>query len=280
MKQSKASVSKESKLSVRKQCKLLEVNRSSVYYKPRGESIENLNIMRIMDEHYMEYPAEGVLRVQDHLLTLDLVVNEKRVRRLLRLMGIMAIFPKRNLSKLGLAKYIKPYLLRNLAIDHPNHVWMIDITYIPMLKGFMYLTAIIDVYSRFIVAWDVYNTLEAENCLNVLKKAIAKYGKPEIINSDQGSQFTCPLWVDYLESADKPENKIQISMDGRGRAKDNIYIERFWRTVKYDYVYLRPAENGTELYGGLRAFIDRYNHKRHQGLGRKKPADLYQRIAC
>ena len=280
MKQSKASVSKESKLSVRKQCKLLEVNRSSVYYKPRGESIENLNIMRIMDEHYMEYPAEGVLRVQDHLLTLDLVVNEKRVRRLLRLMGIMAIFPKRNLSKLGLAKYIKPYLLRNLAIDHPNHVWMIDITYIPMLKGFMYLTAIIDVYSRFIVAWDVYNTLEAENCLNVLKKAIAKYGKPEIINSDQGSQFTCPLWVDYLESADKPENKIQISMDGRGRAKDNIYIERFWRTVKYDYVYLRPAENGTELYGGLRAFIDRYNHKRHQGLGRKKPADLNQRIAC
>ena len=149
-----------------------------------------------------------------------------------------------------------------------------------MAKGFVYLTAIIDVYSRFVVAWDVYNTLEAENCLNVLKMAIAKYGKPEIVNSDQGSQFTCPLWVDYLESAEKPENKIQISMDGRGRAKDNIYIERFWRTVKYDYVYLRPAENGTVLYVGLKAFIDRYNHKRHQGLGRKIPADLYQRIAC
>jgi putative transposase len=280
MKQSKASVSKESTLSVRKQCKLLEINRSSVYYKPKSESIENLNIMRIMDEHYMEYPAEGVLRVQDHLLTLSLIVNVKRVRRLLRLMGIMALFPKRNLSKLGLLKYIRPYLLRKLQIDHSNQVWMIDITYVPMSKGFMYLTAIIDVYSRFVVAWDVYNTLEAENCLNVLKMAIAKYGRPEIINSDQGSQFTCPLWVDYLESAENPENKIQISMDGRGRAKDNIYIERFWRTVKYDYVYLRPAENGTELYGGLKAFIDRYNHKRHQGLGRKIPADLYQRIAC
>ena len=280
MKQSKASVSKESTLSVRKQCKLLEINRSSVYYKPQGESVENLNIMRIMDGHYMEYPAEGVLRVQDHLLTLSLIVNVKRVRRLLRLMGIMALFPKRNLSKLGLVKYIKPYLLRNLEIDHSNQVWEIDITYIPMAKGFVYLTAIIDVYSRFVVAWDVYNTLEAESCLNVLKMAITKYGKPEIINSDQGSQFTCPLWVDYLESAENPENKIQISMDGRGRAKDNIYIERFWRTVKYDYVYLRPAENGTVLYVGLKAFINRYNHKRHQGLGRKIPSDLYLRMAC
>ncbi|HEY5587902.1 MAG TPA: IS3 family transposase [Candidatus Paceibacterota bacterium] len=280
MKQSKASVSKESTLSVRKQCKLLEINRSSVYYKPKGESIENLNIMRIMDEHYMEYPAEGVLRVQDHLLTLSLIVNVKRVRRLLRLMGIMALFPKRNLSKLGLLKYIRPYLLRKLEIDHSNQVWEIDITYIPMAKGFVYLTAIIDVYSRFIVAWDVYNTLEAENGLNVFKMAIAKYGRPEIINSDQGSQFTCPLWVDYLESAENPENKIQISMDGRGRAKDNIYIERFWRTVKYDYVYLRPAENGTVLYVGLKAFINRYNHKRHQGLGRKIPSDLYLRMAC
>ena len=233
-----------------------------------------------MDAHYMEHPAEGVLRVQDHLLTLSLIVNVKRVRRLLRLMGIMALFPKRNLSKLGLLKYIRPYLLRKLQIDHSNQVWEIDITYIPMSKGFMYLTAIIDVYSRFVVAWDVYNTLEAENCLNVLKMAIAKYGKPEIINSDQGSQFTCPLWVDYLESAENPENKIQISMDGRGRAKDNIYIERFWRTVKYDYVYLRPAENGTVLFVGLKAFIERYNHKRHQGLGRKIPSDLYQRIAC
>ena len=277
MKQSKASVSNESTLSVRKQCQLLEINRSSVYYKPRGESEENLEIMRIMDAHYMEHPAEGVLRVQDYLLTLCYVVNVKRVRRLLRLMGVMALFPKRNLSKLGLAKYIKPYLLRGLKIERPKQVWEIDITYLPMSKGFMYLTAIIDVYSRFVVAWDVNNTLDAENCLNVLKMAITKYGKPEIINSDQGSQFTSALWIDFLES---DENKIQISMDGKGRAKDNIYIERFWRTVKYDYVYLRPAENGHELYAGLNAFIHRYNHKRHQGIARRIPSDLFERIAC
>ena len=277
MKQSKASVSSDSPLSVRKQCELLDINRSSVYYKPLGESEENLEIMRIMDAHYMEHPAEGVLRVQDHLLTLCYVVNVKRVRRLLRLMGVMALFPKRNLSKLGLAKHIKPYLLRGLKIERPNQVWQIDITYLPMAKGFMYLTAIIDVYSRFIVAWDVNNTLDAENCLNVLKMAISKYGKPEIVNSDQGSQFTSDLWIDFLESE---ENKIQISMDGKGRAKDNIYIERFWRTVKYDYVYLHPANNGQELYVGLKTFIDRYNHKRHQGIERRIPSDLYQRIAC
>jgi putative transposase len=192
-------------------------------------------------------------------------------------MGVMALFPKRNLSKLGLAKYIKPYLLRGLKIERPNQVWEIDITFIPMAKGFMYLTAIIDVYSRFIVAWDVNNTLDAENCLNVLKMAISKYGKPEIINSDQGSQFTSALWIDFLES---DENKIQISMDGKGRAKDNIFIERFWRTVKYDYVYLRPADNGNELYTGLKAFIDRYNHKRHQGIERRIPSDLFHHIAC
>lgn len=276
MKQIQSSVSDKTSLSVRNQCKLLDINRSSVYYKPKGENKENLEIMRIMDEHYMEHPAEGVLRVQDHLLTLSYVVNVKRVRRLLRLMGVMALYPKRNLSKLGLAKHIKPYLLRGLKIERPNQVWSIDITYIPMAKGFQYLTAIIDVYSRFIVAWDLNNSLDAENCLNVLKMAISRYGKPEIVNSDQGSQFTSALWIDYLEDE---KNKIQISMDGRGRATDNIYIERFWRTVKYDYVYLRPADNGQELYSGLKAFIERYNHKRHQGLKRQIPADVFKRVA-
>ena len=276
MKQIQSSMSDKTPLSVRNQCKLLDINRSSVYYKPKGESEENLEIMRIMDEHYMEHPAEGVLRVQDHLLTLCYVVNVKRVRRLLRLMGVMALYPKRNLSKLGLAKHIKPYLLRGLKIERTNQVWSIDITYIPMAKGFQYLTAIIDVYSRFIVAWDLNNSLDADNCLNVLKMAISKYGKPEIVNSDQGSQFTSALWIDYLE--DK-KNKIRISMDGRGRALDNIFIERFWRTVKYDYVYLQPAENGQELYAGLKVFIERYNHKRHQGIKRQIPADVFKRVA-
>ena len=276
MKGDKTLVLDKTTLSVRKQCKLLEINRSSVYYKPRGESEENLELMRKMDEHYMKHPTEGVLRIQDHLLTLSLVVNVKRIRRLLRLMGVMALYPKRNLSKLGLATHIKPYLLKGLKIERPNQVWEIDITYIAMAKGFMYLTAIIDVNSRFIVAWELNNTLDAENCLNVLKMAISKYGLPEIVNSDQGSQFTSDLWIDYLEDE---KHKINISMDGRGRAIDNIYIERFWRSVKYDYVYPQPAEDGLELYAGLKAFIERYNHKRHQGIKRRIPSDVYQCVA-
>jgi putative transposase len=262
------------KISIRKQCKLMAVNRSNIYYTPKGESEENLAIMRIMDEHYLDCPTEGVIRVQDYLLTLSLVVNEKRIRRLLRLMGIMAIYPKRNLSKLGLAKYIRPYLLKGLNIDHPNHVWAIDITYIPMAKGFLYLTAIIDIYSRYIVAWDLHNSLEARNTLAVLKQAIAEHGKPEIINSDQGSQFTCPLWTEYCDKAG-----IKISMDGKGRAIDNIFIERFWHTIKWDYVYLHPYYNGTQMYTGLSGFINRYNRKAHQGIGRIAPIKLFQQAA-
>jgi putative transposase len=276
MKGDKPLVLDNTTLSVRKQCELLDINRSSVYYKPKGESEENLEIMRLMDEHFIEYPTEGVLRMQDFLLALGIVANVKRIRRLLRLMAIMALFPKRNLSKLGLAKHIKPYLLRGLKIERPNQVWSIDITYIPMAKGFLYLTAIIDVYSRFIIAWELSNTLDAENCLKVLKMGISKYGLPEIVNSDQGSQFTSDLWIDYLED---DKHKMRISMDGKGRATDNIYIERFWRTVKYDYVYIQPAQDGKELYDGLKAFIERYNHKRHQGIERRIPFDVYHLVA-
>ena len=262
-------------LSVRGQCDLLFLHRSGLYYKPKGEKPENLELMRLMDEHYLKHPTEGVLRVQDFLLSLGFVVNHKRVRRLLRLMGLMAVYPKRNLSKLGLKKYIYPYLLKGLSIHRPNQVWAIDITYIPMKSGFMYLTAIIDVYSRFIVGWGISNTLEAEASLNVLKQAIKEYGKPKIINSDQGSQFTCDDWVEYLK-----EEEIQISMDGKGRAIDNIFIERFWRTLKYDYAYLHPASNGLELYQGIKEYIHYYNHSLcHQGIDRKIPADLYNPAA-
>ncbi len=200
--------------------------------------------MRNLDEEFLNHPTHGVFQMQDFLFSLNFMVNHKRVRRLLRKMGIMALYPKRNLSKLGHAKYIRPYLLRGLQITHPNHVWAIDITYIPMAKGSMYLTAIIDVYSRYVVAWDVFNNLDAENSLSVLKNAIARHGKPEIINSDQGSQFTCELWTKYVEK----DAKITISMDGRGRATDNIFIERLWRTVKQDYVYIRLPIDGTDLY--------------------------------
>ncbi len=262
-------------LSLRRQCELLEINRSNVYYKPVPESLENLDIMRLMDEHHLKRPTYGVLQMQDFLVTSGYTVNHKRVRRLLRLMGVMAIYPKRNLSKLGKAKYIYPYLLRGMEITKPNQVWEIDITYIPMAKGFMYLTAIIDVYSRFVVGWNISNNLEAENCLQELINAIRENGKPDIVNSDQGSQFTSALWTEYLANED-----IKISMDGKGRAIDNIFIERLWRTVKQDYIYLSPIENGLELFRGLKKFFDHYNkHKTHQGIGRVTPLALYRPAA-
>lgn len=262
-------------LSVRRQCDLLTLHRSGLYYKPRGEKPENLEIMRLMDEHYLKHPSEGVIRMQDFLLAMGFVVNHKRVRRLLRLMGLMAIYPKRNLSKLGMKKYIHPYLLKGMKIERPNQVWAIDITYIPMKNGFMYMTAIIDVYSRYIVGWGISNTLEAEVSLEVLKQAIKDHGKPEIINSDQGSQFTCEDWVEYLN-----QEGIKISMDGKGRAIDNIFIERFWRTLKYDHVYLHPAKDGLELYQGVKEYIGYYNHVlHHQGIDRKIPSELYRSAA-
>jgi putative transposase len=276
MKELKGYISNNEKLSVRKQCDLLSLSRSTVYYKEVGESEENLRIMRLMDEEFHEHPTHGVIQMQDFLFAFMFTVNQKRIRRLLRKMGIMAIYPKRNLSKLGQAKYKRPYLLRGLKIDHPNQVWAIDITYLPMAHGFMYLTAIIDVYSRYVVAWDIFNSLDAENSLAVFKMAIARYGKPEIINSDQGSQFTCALWTEYIEN----ETKIKISMDGRGRATDNIFIERFWRTLKQDYVYICPEENGTDLYKGLKKFIEYYNNvKTNQGVERMIPAALYKKAA-
>ena len=268
-------IRKGEKLSMRRQCELLGVNRSMVHYQPKGESEENLAIMGMLDRRHLDHPTHGVLQMQDFLFAMGLVVNVKRIRRLLRLMEIMAHYPKRNLSKLGQARYVRPYLLRNLEITDNNQVWAIDITYIPMAHGFMYLTAIIDLHSRFVVGWDLHNTLEAENCLGVLKQAIARYGKPEIINSDQGSQFTCALWTEHLD-----DEQIRISMDGKGRATDNIFIERLWRTVKQDYVYLHPAADGKELYEGLATFLGFYNHeKTHQGIGRIRPADIYLEAA-
>ncbi len=186
----------------------------------------------------------------------------------------MAIYPMRNLSKLGLAKYIRPYLLRGLEINRPNQVWEIDITYIPMAKGFMYLVAIIDLYSRYVVAWDVFNTLDADNSLGLLKRAISKHGKPEIINSHQGSQFTCPGRISYLD-----KQKIIISMDAKGRAIDNIFIERLWRTEKQDYVYVYSASNGNELYHGLKGFYTYYNtRKSHHDIGIQIPAQRYKQM--
>lgn len=260
--------------SIRHQCALLDVARNRLDSKVSSERPENLEMMRLLDERYLEKPSHGVLRMQDYLLDKGYEVNEKRVRRLMRKMGLMAIYPKPNLSRLGMAKYIYPYLLRNLTITSPNQVWAIDITYIPMHKGFMYLTAIIDLHSRFVVSWGLSNTLDAESSHSVLREAIKNHGKPQIVNSDQGSQFTCKEWVAYLN-----KEEISISMDGKGRALDNIFIERLWRSVKYDYVYLNPAQTGDELYRGLTKYFKDYNESSHQGINRKKPVEIYQKVA-
>ena len=271
MKELKSYISLDKDLSIRNQCELPGVNRSCFYYQAIPESQENLDIMRLMDQYYLDHPTYGVLQMQDYINGLGYHVNEKRIRRLLRKMNIMAIYPKRNLSKLGNAEYIRPYLLKGLEINEPNQVWEIDITYIPMKKGFMYLIAIIDVYSRFIVGWKISNSLEALNCIIVLKEAIRKYGLPQIVNSDQGSQFTSALWIKTLD-----DKGIKISMDGKDRAIDNIYIERFWRTLKQDYVYITPIDDGLELYYGLKDFFMHYNYnKTNQGINRMKPAELY-----
>jgi putative transposase len=275
MKEREKLISNQDKLSIRTQCKLLSVNRGNIYYKPEAESAENLAIMQKIDRHNLEHPTDGVLRTQDFLKSTGIIVNSKRLRRLLRKMGIMAIYPKKNLSKLGESKYIRPYLLKNMHIERSNQVWEIDITYIPMKNGFLYLIAIIDVYSRYIVGWNLTNSLAAENCLNLLKQCILTNGKPEIINSDQGIQFTCISWIEFLEKED-----IKISMDGKGRAIDNIYIERFWRTIKVDYIYLHPLLDGLDLYKGINQYIDYYNNKQsHQGIGRKTPISLYKNTA-
>lgn len=196
MKERQELVNKEEGMSIRKQCEVLSVNRSGLYYAPVGESEENLEIMRKIDEHYLDHPTEGVLRVQDFRFALGFVVNHKRVCRLLRLMGLMATYPQRNLTKLGLSKYIRPYLLKGLKIERPNQVWAVDITYIPMKKGFLYLTAIIDLYSRYIVGWGISNSLEAKASIAVKKQAVKDYGKPEIINPEQSRQ---PIYLRRLD---------------------------------------------------------------------------------
>jgi len=252
----------------------LGISRASYYYTPKGETDENLMIMQLMDEHILEEPTAGVLTMQSMLKDHGILASYERVRRLMRKANIRAIYPRKHLTVLGEKKYLHPYLLRNLEINRTNQVWEIDITYIPMQHGFMYLTAIIDVYSRYIVAWGLSNSLDADASLRVVKEAVTTHGKPEILNSDQGCQFTCKEYVEYLKG-----EQIQISMDGKGRALDNIYIERFWRTIKYQYIYLNPVNNGLELYKGIKKWINRYHNRDHQGIDRNKPALIYRNAA-
>lgn len=252
------------KLSVRKQCDLLMVNRNRLYYRHKPESQINIRIMNIMDKHLTEHPTEGVQSLVYYLRDFGYTVNPKRIRRLLKLMGRETIYRRKNLTKTGLKEYIKPYLLRGLDITHANQVWCTDITYIPMKKGFMYMTAIMDVYSRKILSWSLSNSMDAQWCKNVLQDAIDQHGKPEIINSDQGSQYTSALWIQFLE-----KEGIRISMDGKGRATDNAWIERFWKSIKYDYIFLNPCDDGFELFEGVQTHIEYYNRKTHHTTGQK-----------
>lgn len=257
-------------LSIRRQCQLLALSRGSLYYQPVGESSENLEIMRLMDAHILEEPTAGVITMQDMLEENGYKAGYERVRSLMRKASIMPIYPRRQLTVLGEKKYVYPYLLRDLDIVRANQVWAIDITYIPMRSGFMYMTAIIDVYSRFIVGWGLSNSLDAAASHQVIQQAIDQHGCPEILNSDQGVQFTCKDYVDLLKKHD-----IRISMDGKGRAIDNVFIERFWRTSKYQHVYLNPAEDGIQLYRGIQKWMARYHNRKHQGINRVKPIVRY-----
>jgi putative transposase len=258
-------------MSIVKQCELLIIHRSSLYYSPLHESEENLSIMKKMDKQYYKTPFYGVLKLTSWLRSMGHPINKKRVRRLMKLIQWRTIYrePKTTIADKTTYKY--PYLLKGLKIERKNQVWAMDITYVPMVKGFMYLTAIIDLHTRYVVHWSVSNSMSAEWCTEVLKAAIEKHGKPEIFNTDQGSQFTSELFINLLNS-----NDIQISMDGKGRAIDNIFIERLWRSVKYENIYLYVYENGVDLYKGLDRYFEFYNHERiHQSLDYETPGKKY-----
>ena len=262
-------------LSVVKQCDLLGIHRSGLYFKPPGESGLNLKLMECIDKKFMECPFYGVARMTSYLrYEPGYAVNEKRIRRRYRQMGLHTVYPKPNLSKKEKGSFIYPYLLKNRKVTKPNQVWQTDITYIPMRRGFMYLIGIIDVYSRSIVGWNLSNTMSAEWCTQVLEEAIKTHGQPEIHNSDQGSQFSSNVFIDMLK-----KYEVKISMDGKGRTLDNIYIERFFRSIKYEYIYLNPANGGAQLYQGIKKYIKYYNQqRRHQSIGNITPIEKYQNL--
>ncbi len=250
---------------------MVGLSRSTRYYEPTPETPENLDLMRLIDEQYTRCPFYGSRRITRWLVRHGHEVNRKRVQRLLRAMGLEAIHPKPKLSAAGRGHKVYPYLLRDVPIDRVGQVWSADITYLPMASGFMYLAATIDWYSRYVVAWRLSNTLDGAFCRDMLDEALA-VGTPEVFNTDQGVQFTAGAWVERVEAAG-----ARVSMDGRGRCLDNVFVERLWRTVKYEDVFLRGYESVTELERGLRAYFAFYNEARlHQSLGYKTPAEVYR----
>ena len=257
-------------ISIRRQCELIGLPRSSWYYQPAAESELNLELMQLIDELHTATPVYGRDRILEWLRRRGYQINHKRVRRLMQIMGVQAIYPRPRTSQKAKNHKIYPYLLKNYVIERPNQVWSTDITYIPMAHGYMYLVAVMDWHSRYVMAWALSNTMERFFCLDALEAALAQ-GRPEIFNSDQGSQFTSLDFTTRLEEAN-----IRISMDGRGRAFDNIFIERLWRTVKYEHVYLYRYETVPELFAGLTSYFHFYNYERfHQSLNYCTPAEVH-----
>lgn len=260
------------KPSLHRQCQILDINRSSVYYRPRPVSAANLKIMRLIDEQYLKTPFAGSRSMRNFLRRLGHKINRKRVQRLMRLMGLEAIYPKPRTSRPHPAHKIYPYLLRNVDIQRPNQAWAADITYVPMNRGHMYLVAIMDWHSRKVLSWRVSNTMDTDFCVDALNEALSRYGAPEIFNTDQGAQFTSTSFTDVLKT-----HNVAISMDGRGRAQDNIFIERLWWTVKHQYLYLHAFDTGSQLRAGLRYWFDFYNRVRpHQALDDRTPEEVYR----
>ena len=258
-------------LSIARQCQLLSIRRSAYYYQPVGESSRNLELMRLIDEQYLETPWFGARQMTRHLRREGHAVNRKRIGRLMQLMGLSAIYQKPNTSKPHPQHKIYPYLLRDLKIDRPNQVWCADISYIPVRRGFLYLVAIMDWASRKVLSWRLSNTMDADFCVAALEKTLHRYGTPEIFNTDQGSQFTSDAFTTVLKDAG-----IRISMDGKGRWMDNVMIERLWRSLKYECIYLHAFETGSEVRQGLKRWIDFYNTKRpHSSLDDKTPDEAY-----
>jgi putative transposase len=259
-------------LSICQQCDILGLARSSYYYEPASETPQNLALMKLIDEKYTRHPFTGSRQMTTWLREDKLMeVNRKRVQRLMRLMGIEAIYPKRKLSQPGSGHKIYPYLLRDVAIIRPDQVWSTDITYIPLLNGFMYLAAVIDWYSRFVICWRLSNTLDGSFCLELLDEALSM-GKPEVFNTDQGAQFTAEAFTGRLLS-----KGVKVSMDGKGRCLDNVFVERLWRTVKYEEIYPRCHETVPALYEGLLRYFPFYNcERRHSRLQNRTPAEVYR----
>jgi putative transposase len=258
-------------LSILRQCALLSISRSGFYYAPLPETPFNLSVMEIIDKQFLETPWYGSRQMTRHLRRLGHQVGRKRVKRLMALMGLAAVYQRPRTTVPNPDHKIYKYLLRDLVIDRPNHVWCADITYIPMRRGFLYLVAIMDWVTRKVLAWRISNTMDTSFCVEALKDAMARFGKPEIFNTDQGSQFTSSDFTDVLNDA-----KIRISMDGRGRWMDNVFIERLWRSLKYECVYLHAFETGSQLRAGLTKWINYYNTERpHSTFGGKTPDECY-----